>query len=56
MVRSQTYQIVFSHIRGLVEKGLGYLFITSSSFHFFSKTNFEQYLFKQLLAQNWLER
>ena len=29
----------------MVEKGLGHLFITSSSSHFFNKTNFEQYMF-----------
>ena len=31
-------------MRGIVEKGLGNLFITLSSFHFFKKTNLEQYL------------
>ena len=30
---------------GIVEKGLGHVFITSSSSHFFNKTDFEQYLF-----------
>ena len=30
----------------MVEKGLGHLFITSNSSHFFNKTDFEQYLFQ----------
>ena len=34
-----------SRIRGIVEKGLGHLFITSNSSHFFNKTDFEQCLF-----------
>ena len=32
-------------MKEIVEKGLGHLIITSSSFHFFKKTDFEQYLF-----------
>ena len=31
-------------IREIVGKGLGYLFIISSSSHFFNKTDFEQYM------------
>ena len=31
-------------IKRIVEKGLGHLFITSGSSHFFNKTHFEQYL------------
>ena len=31
--------------KGIVEKGLEYLFITSSSSHFFNKTDLEQCLF-----------
>ena len=47
MVRSQTIKSrrLLAN-KGIVEKGLGYLFITSSSSHFFNKTDFEQYLFK----------
>ena len=30
---------------GIVEKGLGHVFIASSSSHFFNKTDLEQYLF-----------
>ena len=51
MVRSQTDKNVFLQIKGIVEKDLGHLFITSSSSHFFNKTNFERYLFKQPLAK-----
>ena len=29
----------------MIEQGLGHLLITSSSFHFFNKTDLEQYLF-----------
>ena len=29
---------------GIVEKGLGHLFITASSSHFFNKADFKQYL------------
>ena len=39
-------KIVFSQISGIVEKDFGYLFITSSSSHFFNKTDAKQYLFK----------
>ena len=28
-----------------MEKGLGHFFVTSSSSHFFNKTDFEQYVF-----------
>ena len=41
MVRSRTDKNVFSQIRGIVEKGSGQLFITSSSSHFFNETDFE---------------
>ena len=47
MVRSQTNYIVFSKIKEIVEKGLGHLFIASNSFHFFTKTDFEQYLLNE---------
>ena len=33
--------------KGMVEKGLGHLFSISSSSHFFNKTDFKQYLFKE---------
>ena len=33
--------------KGNWEKGLGYLFVTSNSSHFFNKTDFEQYLFNE---------
>ena len=36
-------------IRGIVEKGLDYLFGTSNSLNFFNKTDFERYLFKILV-------
>ena len=32
------------------EKGLGHLFIASSSSHFFKKTVFKQYLFEQMVT------
>ena len=41
MVRSQTDYIVFSRIKGIVEKGLGHFYITSSSSQFFKKTDFD---------------
>ena len=37
---------LFLRIRGTVKKGLWHLLITSSSSHFFNKTDLEQYLFK----------
>ena len=43
---------LFLQIRGIVEKDLGYLFITSSSCHFFKKTVLEQYLI-QAMAQKY---
>ena len=52
MVRTQTDQIVFLRVRVIVEKGLGHLFITSSSSHFFNKTDFPQYLFKYCINSN----
>ena len=45
MVLSQTDWMVFLQITRTEEQGLGHLFITSSSSHFFNKTDFEQYLF-----------
>ena len=36
-------------MKRIVEKGLGHLFIISSSSHFFNKTDFEQYLFKKVV-------
>ena len=39
-------EIVFSRIRGIEKKGLGHLYLTSSSSYFFDKTGCEQYLFK----------
>ena len=33
--------------RGIAEKGLEHLFITSSNSQFFNKTDLEQYLFKE---------
>ena len=44
MAQSQTQESVFSRINGILEKGLGQLFITASSSQFFNKTDFEQYL------------
>ena len=44
MVRNQTNYIVFSKTKEIVEKGLGHLFITSNSSHFFNKTDFKQCL------------
>ena len=38
--------IVFLRIKGIGEKYLGHVFITSSSSRFFNKTDFEQYHFK----------
>ena len=57
-LQSKTDYIVFSRIRGMVEKGLGTLFITSSISHFFNKTDFKQYLFKKLGTQveNFVKR
>ena len=43
MVRSKTDYNVFSWLKRIVEKGKGHFCITSSSSHFFNKTNFEQY-------------
>ena len=37
---------IFSRTRGRMEQGLGHLSITSSSSHFFNKTDLEQYLSK----------
>ena len=34
----------------MVEKSLGYLFITSDSSHFFDENDFEQYLFKRIVS------
>ena len=51
MIRSQTEQNIFLRIKIIVEKGLGHLFITSSSAHFFNKTDFEHYLFKLNISQ-----
>ena len=45
MVRSQTDQIIFFPINGIVEQGLGHSFSNSTSSHFSNKTDFEQYLF-----------
>ena len=56
MVRIQTDENVFSRIRGIVEKGLQHLFIISSSHHFSSKTDFEQYLFKLRLLSLFTPR
>ena len=44
----------FSRMKGIGEKDLEHLFITSSSSHFFNKTDFEQYLFedKKKLSSN----
>ena len=36
---------MFSRIREIGKKYFGHLFITSSSFRFFNKTDFEQYLY-----------
>ena len=47
MVRSQTNYIAVLQIKKIVEKGLRHLFVTSSSSHFFNKTDFEQYLFNE---------
>ena len=38
--------------QGIVEKSLGYRFITLSSSHFINKTDFEQYFFKHDAALN----
>ena len=42
---------IFSRIRGIVEQGLGHLFIDSSSSRFFKKTDLEQYFFGDLLFE-----
>ena len=34
--------------RGILEQGLGHLLITSTSSHFFNKTDLEQYLFNYI--------
>ena len=47
MVRSQAdLNRTFAN-KGIVEKGLGHLFIASSSSHLFTKTDFQQNLFKE---------
>ena len=43
---SNGLNLIFEN-KGNEKKGLGHLFITSSSSHFFNKTDFEQYLFKR---------
>ena len=43
-----TNQIVFSQIRGMEDTRLGHICITSSSYHFFNKIDFEQHRFKFL--------
>ena len=48
MIPSRTDYNVFLQIGGIVEKGLGTLFITSSSPHFFNETDFESHLFNSL--------
>ena len=48
MVGSQTDEIVLFRIRGIVEKGLGHLWITSSSSLFFNNIDSKLYLFKRL--------
>ena len=45
MVRSQMNQIAFSRIKEIVGKDLDHFFSTSSSPHFFDKTDFKQCLF-----------
>ena len=42
-----TGEIPFLQIKGIGEKYMGHLFITSSISHFFNKTDFEQYLFNE---------
>ena len=49
MVQSQLDQTVFSRIKGIVENGLGHLFLTSSSSHFLNQTDFQQSLFNENL-------
>ena len=49
MVQSQTDLNIFAN-KGNQGKRFGHLFITSSSSHFFSKTDFEQ-----LLLQIWIQ-
>ena len=41
--------------KGIVEKSLGHMFITSSSSYFFNKIDFEHYLFneKHQIIQHW---
>ena len=43
-MKSNGLNCIFAY-KGIGEKYLWYLFITSSSSHFFNKTDFEQYLF-----------
>ena len=51
VVRSQTDYVVLSHTRGIVKQVSGNLSITSSSSHFFNKTDFEQYLFDAIIKK-----
>ena len=44
MVRSQNGLNLFLHIKGIVKQGLGHLFITLRSSHFFDETYLKQYL------------
>ena len=43
---------LLSQIRGIVENGLGHLFITSSSSHFFNKTDLELYISEVVLLKS----
>ena len=44
---------LYSRISKIVEQSLGHLLITSSSSHFFSKTDLEQYLFHISSGELW---
>ena len=44
MVRSQTDEVYFLRTRRIVEQGILHLSITSSGYHFFNKTDLEQYV------------
>ena len=45
---------LLSQIRGIVENSLGHLFITSSSSHFFNKTDLELYIPEVVLLKSVL--
>ena len=51
MFDNRTLRSLFLRIKEIVEKGLGDLFITSSSSYFFNKTDIDQHLFTNSQSQ-----